>query len=407
MTVFPNTDWLNSRGLQHVVAVLSDGDARPRIVGGAVRDSLLNLPVADIDLATPLLPDAVIQRLEHNGIKAIPTGIDHGTITAVADGETFEITTLRRDVSTDGRRATVAFATDWKDDAARRDFTINALYADPITGEIFDYFGGLDDIKAHNVRFIGDADQRIKEDYLRILRFFRFYARFGKTMPDSQAIAAITANAKSLMALSRERISDELIKLLGLANPLASINLMVDHGIFAAFLPEIVEDAKAQMAQLLGREEAAGVTIRPGRRFNALLPKDKSIVELVGARLKLSNKSRLAMAARLSVTQPEAKDARAIAYRHGVDIAQDIFLLHAKDAELHRALEYLSGWSPPAFSLKGGALITRGLHAGKHVAETLKEAERRWIAAGFPDDAALNAIADQCVAEVLLAIKNS
>ncbi len=240
MASLPDVPWRHSDGLQAVLAALSDRDQHPRVVGGAVRDSLFGLPVADVDLATPLLPDVVIRRLESAGIKAVPTGLDHGTITAVAHGQNFEITTLRRDVATDGRRAVVAFSTDWREDAARRDFTINALYADPVSGEIFDYFGGLDDLKAGIVRFIGDADTRIAEDHLRILRFFRFHARFGKGVADSVAIAACAKAAKSLMALSRERILDELSKLLALPDPLASVSLMIEHGIFAAFLPELL-----------------------------------------------------------------------------------------------------------------------------------------------------------------------
>src|SRR5258708_15650787 len=184
-------------------------DARlTRYVGGAVRDDLLGLPLSDIDLATRITRDEVMDRLKKARIKAVPTGIDHGTVTAVSDGHPFEITTLRRDVSTDGRRATVAFTDDWKEDAARRDFTINALSADPLTGEIFDYFGGLDDLAERHVRFIGDPLRRIAEDHLRILRFFRFHARFGSGEPEAAALDACTKRANDLMALSRERIAD-------------------------------------------------------------------------------------------------------------------------------------------------------------------------------------------------------
>ena len=169
-------------------------------------------------------------RLEKARIKAVPTGIDHGTITAVSDGHPFEITTLRRDVSTDGRRATVAFTDDWKEDAARRDFTINALSADPLTGELFDYFGGLADLEQRHIRFIGDPLQRIAEDHLRILRFFRFHARFDAGEPDAAALDACTARANDLMALSRERIADELLKLLGLPDPSATVAIMLERG---------------------------------------------------------------------------------------------------------------------------------------------------------------------------------
>ena len=176
--------WLKKRGMNRLLAALGADDKLTRYVGGAIRDDLLGLPVSDIDLATRIPPEDVIRRLEKARIKAVPTGIEHGTITAVSDGHPFEITTLRRDVSTDGRRATVAFTDDWKEDAARRDFTINALSADPASGELFDYFGGLDDLENRRIRFIGDPLQRIAEDHLRILRFFRFHARFEASQPD-------------------------------------------------------------------------------------------------------------------------------------------------------------------------------------------------------------------------------
>jgi len=182
--------WRKRRGMARLLKALAASEGQTRYVGGAVRDDLLDLPVNDVDLATRLQPIDVMSRLEAARIKAVPTGIDHGTITAVSDGHPFEITTLRRDVSTDGRRATVAFTDDWKEDAARRDFTINALSADPMTGEIFDYFGGLDDLANRHIRFIGDPLMRIAEDHLRILRFFRFHARFGEGELDAAALDA-------------------------------------------------------------------------------------------------------------------------------------------------------------------------------------------------------------------------
>src|SRR3954463_6393951 len=182
--------WRKRRGMRKLLKALGADEGLTRYVGGAVRDDLLGLPVSDIDLATRIAPDEVMRRLEKARIKAVPTGIDHGTVTAVSDGHPFEITTLRRDVATDGRRATVAFTDDWEEDAARRDFTINALSADPLTGELFDYFGGLPDLENRHIRFIGDPLQRIAEDHLRILRFFRFHARFGSGEPDAAAPAA-------------------------------------------------------------------------------------------------------------------------------------------------------------------------------------------------------------------------
>jgi poly(A) polymerase len=395
--------WFQAPALKAVVSALSVGDEKPRIVGGAVRDGLLGLPVSDVDLATALTPDAVILCLENARIKAVPTGIDHGTITAVSSGKTFEITTLRRDVSTDGRRATVAFSNDWKEDAARRDFTINALYADPDSGEVFDYFGGLVDLNAGVVRFIGDAATRIAEDHLRILRYFRFYARFGAAAPDAEAIAACAAAAKSLMALSRERIADETLKLLALAHPLASVQLMIEHKIFAAFLPEISPDALSRMQRLLDREQTVAAPPKAARRLNALLPYDVNVVEQVAARLKLSNKTRVELCLRAKLHDPDSKTARALGYRHSPAIATDIFLLHGQDDDWQRGVEALNNWQPPEFPIKGGALVSRGLPTGPLVAETLKRVERQWVQEGFPGANRAKAIADQLVAEMLSA----
>jgi poly(A) polymerase len=348
-----------------------------------------------------LLPDEVIRRLEQAGVKAVPTGVDHGTITAVAGGRNYEITTLRRDVSTDGRRAKVAFSTEWHDDAKRRDFTINALYADPENGEIFDYFGGLADLDARHVRFIGDASERIAEDHLRILRYFRFFARFGRSNPDTKAIRACAAAANSLMALSRERIAGELIKILSLPAPQQAVALMVEHGIFAAFLPELDSDAPARMNRLIARETDISVP----SRLLTLLPPNPAIAEKVAVRLKLSNKMRGELAARLADLAPDATSIRSLAYHHGVLAARDAALLFTNDAKLSACLAKLDGWDPPSFPLKGGDLIKQGLRAGPLVAKTLRGIEQGWIAADFPNGAAFDTIVDQLVAGALLETK--
>ncbi len=401
-TQLPDSAWRQSEGLRAVVAALGEGAERPKIVGGAVRDTLLGVAVADIDLATPLLPVEVIKRLEHRGIKAIPTGIEHGTITAVAANDTFEITTLRRDVSTDGRRATVAFSDDWREDASRRDFTINALYADPETGDIDDYFGGVADLQSGLVRFIGDAATRIAEDHLRILRFFRFHARFGKDAPDIAAITACQNAATSLMALSRERIQDELSKILTLPSPLESVILMQDHGIFAAFLPEMTEHSVPSLSRLLAREQLVGSEPKYGRRLNALLPTDPDLVEKVAARLKMSNRQRQDAVLRAPIwNEAGAHVARALAYRLGLDIARDICLLHGNNDQWQESYQALDGWHIPLFPVRGGQLIERGLKAGPDVAACLHKVEAAWIAEGFPSEARAGALADQCVAEML------
>jgi poly(A) polymerase len=321
----------------------------------------------------------VMRRLAKARIKAVPTGIDHGTVTAVSDGRPFEITTLRRDVSTDGRRATVAFTDDWQEDAARRDFTINALSADPVSGELFDYFGGLADLEQRHVRFIGDPLQRIAEDHLRILRFFRFHARFGSGAPNPQALDACTRRANDLMALSRERIADELIKLLGLPDPAPTLAVMVERGILKPVLPEITADRLEDLRALIGSEAAAAIPANAVRRLAALLPRSSDIAEAVATRLRLSNKAKKRLICAVgadSFTSP-----RALAYRLGNDCAIDRLLLAGagEDAVL------VSGWHAPRLPISGGDLIARGVPQGPAVARTLKQIDQRWAEAGFPE----------------------
>lgn len=403
----PDANWRNAEGLQQVVAALQVEQGGPRFVGGAVRDALLGLEVSDVDLATTLLPEAVIDRLEARRIKAIPTGLDHGTVTAVADGKNYEITTLRRDVATDGRRAAVVFSTDWREDAARRDFTINALYADPQSGEIFDYHDGLQDLEASNIRFIGDANKRIAEDFLRILRYFRFLARYGRGAVDPQAIAACANGAHGLTALSRERIAQELTKLLALPQPVGAVSLMVEHGIFAPFLPELVANAVEKLTSLIEREKDFSRSASLPARLLTLLPKDAAVVDRVAARLKLSNKMRESLAIRISATQPTATNIRAFAYRNGIDCARDVAMLWASDDEVDACLEQLRNWAIPTFPLKGGDLIVMGLEAGPLVAKTLQAIEARWISEHFPQTGRLTEIASQSVLEAQSASRNA
>lgn len=388
----PDAEWRRQPGLDRLAATLGSGNAR--FVGGAVRDTLLGLSVTDVDLATPLAPDHVVELLERAGIKAIPTGIAHGTITAVSSGTVVEVTTLRRDVSTDGRRATVAFTDDWREDAARRDFTINALYADPQSGEIFDYFGGLADLEARHIRFIGDPLQRIAEDHLRILRFFRFLARFGDT-PDQAALDACTARANDLMALSRERIRDELLKLLVAPDAVRVLRLMVERGILTPVVPEIDAAGVDRLAALAQTEAAADLSPEPIRRLAAVLPPEAAANEAVGARLKLSNAERQSLAS--AILPDIAEGPLALAYRIGSGRAADRLLL-AGDAASARTV---AQWTPPRLPLTGGALIGRGLSKGPDVAKALRRIEDRWIAEGFPDGDRANQIADAVVNELL------
>jgi poly(A) polymerase len=363
-----------------------------------VRDTLLGLPVSDVDLATRLTPEEVMARLAKARIKAVPTGIAHGTVTAVVAGKPVEVTTLRRDVATDGRRATIAYTDDWREDAARRDFTINALFADPVGLEVHDYFGGEADLAARRVRFIGDPLTRIAEDHLRILRFFRFFARFGAGEADGEALAACTERANDLMALSRERIADELTKLLALPAPVDAVRLMVERGILKPVLPEIGRDGVERLARLAGREAEAGAAPHPLRRLAALLPPDPDVAAAVARRLRLSNRGakRLAAAAR---TAGDGDGPELLAYRIGAEEAADRILLGDGDT---KALTALAGWQRPRLRVGGGDLIAMGLEAGPVVARTLQAIEREWAEAGFPPEGAVQrAIARRHVDQAL------
>ncbi len=386
--------WRERPGMAKVLDSLGSAEGLVRFVGGAVRDDLLGLPGSDVDLATSLHPQEVVKRLEAAGVKAVPTGIEHGTVTAVSAGHPYEVTTLRRDVETFGRHATVAFTDDWKEDAARRDFTINALMADPVTGEVFDYFGGLEDLGRRHVRFIGDPYERIAEDHLRILRFFRFHARFGRTDPDTAALEACTQRANDLMALSRERIADELLKLLAVDEPVATVRTMLDRGILRPVLPEIEPGAWQRLQSLVQSERQSTVDPDPLRRLVALLPRERDVASAVASRLKLSNRARKRMAC---AAEQEIADPRAIAYRSGTECAIDRLLLAGRAGEADK----LADWTVPRLPTSGGALIKRGLVEGPIVSRTLREIERRWIAAGFPAGPDFDAIVDEELARAL------
>lgn len=388
----PDAPWRHRPGLDDLFRALTAGYGAARFVGGAVRDTLLGLPVHDLDVATTLPPQAVLDCLKTAGIKAVPTGIDHGTITAVVAGAPVEITTLRRDVSTDGRRATVVYTDDWREDAARRDFTINALYADPLTSEIFDYFGGLADLSARRIRFIGSADARIAEDHLRIMRYFRFLARYGTGEPDEVAYCACMAGANSLMALSRERIADELMKLLAVHDPAPALRLMVEGGILGAVLPEIDIAGVDRVSSVVSRERQAAITPSALRRLCALVPQDAAQADGIATRLKLSNKARKRVAAALAAPLTTASP-QALAYRIGREAAVDRYLLDpAADLGL---VAMLADWQRPTLGVGGGALIARGLPAGPDVAIALREVEDQWVDEGFPGPKRVSMIADQ------------
>lgn len=393
----PNAEWRMRDGLATLCNALGAGQNEARFVGGAVRDTLLGLPVKDVDIATLHKPEEVVHRIKAAGFRAVPTGIAHGTITAVLHGWPVEITTLRRDVSTDGRRATVAFANDWREDAARRDFTINALYADPETSTIHDYFGGLADLASRCVRFIGDPHARIAEDHLRILRYFRFIARFSaldRTAPD---YAACVQHASSLMALSRERIADELLRLLGLPDPAAVIAAMVEDGVLASVLPEIAGEGVAALQRLIAAEAATQTAPDGLRRLAALLSASPASADDVGARLRFSRKARTRL--RQALTPTGATSPQALAYIIGLTGAVDQMLLGLAFSPAQIAT--LTDWTIPRLPLSGGDLIGMGLEQGPQVARLLQILEKDWIAAGFPDHVRAEAMARQLVAAEL------
>ncbi len=374
-------DWTRREGLAALTRAL--GAENIRWVGGAVRDGLLGVAVHDVDCACLLPPAEVIAACGRAGIRTVPTGIEHGTVTAILKDGPVEVTTLRRDVATDGRRATIAFAQDWPEDAARRDFTINALYAHPETLEIADWFGGMDDLREGRVRFIGDARQRIAEDHLRILRYYRFQTRFGAAL-DEAAEDACADLAHTLKGLSRERIAAELLALLALADPHPTIARMRERGVLPVILPEACPPQVAALARLIAAETAQCVAPDPVRRLAALLPPSPDVAETVAARLRLSKAQRARLVSAAERKADDAASPFALAYRLSLPVATDRLLLAGGDAQ------GLQGWSPPVFPLKGGAIVARGITAGPAVARLLQAVEARWVAEGFPDAARID-----------------
>ena len=357
-----------------VVRVL---DALPdaRIVGGAVRDALAGRPVADIDLATPLLPANVAAALTRAGIRSVPTGLDHGTLTAVVNGRGFEITTLRRDVATDGRRATVAFTSNWRDDAARRDFTINAMSMTR-EGTVFDYFGGAADLRAGVLRFVGDPATRIAEDTLRILRFFRFFARYGTGAPDPAALGAIRGGVAGLAALSVERVWHELSGLLAVPNPGAAVTLMSDLDVLAAVLPE------GASHEGLTRLLESGAPADPVLRLAALLTGDAAAVAI---RLKLSAADRDRLVALRHPLTVTSNDDDAALRRALADEAPAVLAGRAWLAGQPALAARLAGMPRPMFPLEGRHVVALGIGPGPRVGALLRDLRAWWMEHGCDD----------------------
>ena len=387
--------WNNIEGLTRLIDAIYTDDMPARIVGGAVRDTLRGLSFSDIDIATPLLPETVMKKLDAIGIKTIPTGLQHGTITAISDGNNFEVTTLRKDIESDGRHAKVEFSDDWREDAMRRDFTINALYTDPKTGKIFDYFNGLEDLDKKCIRFIGNAHDRIKEDHLRILRYFRFLARFDNVYIDPDSIAACKALSSRQMTLARERIHDELMKILAVKNPYNAIELAYQNTIFTSFLPEIDQASVEALKELVTREERYGIAPLALRRFAALLKHTHQSADKIASRLKFSNVMRKSLLNRLSEQKIEAQDCKRIAFQYGKQVAIDQILLHSKDNDINPYIISIQNWDIPQFTITGGDLIEKGLSAGPIISTVLQQIKNDWIEAGFPNQTSLENIVDK------------
>jgi poly(A) polymerase len=401
MTSIAGHAWLKDAGLQRVLALLNSDGGLAMVVGGAVRNSLMGLPVSDMDIATSLLPEAVIARADAAGIKSIPTGIKHGTVTLVVDGKPFEVTTLRRDVETDGRHAKVEFTGDWKADAERRDLTINALYADH-AGNVHDYVGGLHDIDTATIRFIGSAADRIAEDYLRVLRFFRFFAYYGKGRPDADGLKASAAARRQLSSLSAERVWSEVRKLLSAPDPFRALLWMRTAGVLTEVLPETEKWGIDFIPGLISAEAKFGWAPMPMLRLAAIVPPVTDRLDAMAERLKMSGTERKFL--QQFSASPEIPAAltdaefRKLLHQFGTDgvvarlkLAMALAVSKGEDdlvalqrlGLLGRLLELANGWEKPVFPVKGSDLIDKGYEPGPELGSALSKLEDRWIASDF------------------------
>lgn len=394
-------DWFNDPELKRVMQLLNSDGGQTRIAGGAVRNSLMKIPVADVDLATTLLPEDVIARAGEAGIKSVPTGIAHGTVTLVSSGAVFEVTTLRRDVETNGRHAEVAFSTDWQEDANRRDLTINGLYAD-IDGRVIDLVGGLADIETGTVRFIGDAGQRVAEDYLRILRFFRFFAHYGRGRPDADGLRAVARAKGNLKSLSAERVWSELKKLLAAPDPGRALLWMRQSGVLGEILPESEKWGIDSIPALVEAGKAFGWTPDPLLRLVAIVPPDAERLKAMAERLKLSRHEAQFLAGFCQA--PDITEATAgtaldrLLYRHGkpgivarlkLSVSKNRADIDASPEELQKSmalqslLQRAENFTRPVFPLSGEDLLKKGMEPGPKLGEALDTLETIWIEKNF------------------------
>lgn len=387
--------WMTDVDTTAVLDCLKRGGGTARFVGGCVRDALLNRPIGDIDIATDLPPEKVIHLLELSDIRCVPTGLQHGTVTAIANHKPYEITTLRRDVETDGRRAVVAFTDDWQEDAARRDLTMNALYL-AADGRIIDFFGGVEDARSGHIRFVGNAKVRLEEDVLRLLRFFRFFAHYGRGEPDSEAIAACQAMASSLPRLAAERVRTELLKLLKAPDPVPSIRLMQKCGVFEYLSKagplRLHEEDLGHLSHLIRLEQETGTDVDPIRRLAALcydrLNGENGLLHAQALRLSNGEKARF-------TTILEKRF-------NGLDIGNQLFYeqydktgpnrmidicLVALAAEApghwYDIMRYARNVGEPRFSLQGRDVAALGVPNGETMGRLLQTVKAWWVANGF------------------------
>ena len=382
-------DVLENGGEQNLYDVLEEGGEHVRIVGGAVRNYLIGSTIkSDVDFAVTTKPEETMARLEAAGIRVVPTGIDHGTVTAVLNGVGYEITTLRRDIETDGRHAVVAFGSDFEEDAKRRDFTINALYVDR-QGVVYDYVDGLSDIESMSLRFIGDANERIKEDYLRILRFFRFFAWFGKHRPDADGLKASMRLKDGIKTLSAERIWAEMHKLFSAPDPSRALLWMRQVGVLTLLLPESEKWGIDAIPPLMEAECAHNWPVDPLIRLMAIVPKRQNSVNDIATRWRLSNAQRDRMRAWAALPAQLPKDEvalRALAYRHSKQaIIDGLYVQTAmqRDNELAGFAQRIAAWKMPQMPVKGVDLLERGFEKGPNLGGKLKQLEDIWIESDF------------------------
>lgn len=420
----PPLDWLAWPETKALVAALTAEGGEVRFVGGCVRDSIAKRPVKDIDAATPMPPEEVIRLLEAAGLKAVPTGIDHGTVTAVADHRPFEVTTLRKDVETYGRHAKVEFTDDWIEDARRRDFTINAMSCSP-DGAVYDPFEGMRDLAHGIIRFVGRADERIQEDYLRILRFFRFYADYGRPPADKHALTACRKHAASLASLSGERIQGELLRILLAPDPAGVCVLMRSVGVFDAILPEAGDVTRLRLMNWLSRRAVVMESVKPDavRNLAALLDTDGEGAAAIAARLRLSNRDterlvNLSAPYWQPTVDTDPHDLERALHREGPEEVRDLALL-AWCADLERTapggdgddpaarrlpsqrteawlriLEACEAWQGVIFPLRGRDVLALGIPPGPKVGDLLSRVEIWW------EDGRFRADREACLAQL-------